>query len=81
MALESQKMNLDYIRTFVVLGQSKSMYEASKKMNVDPSNVSRHIKGLEESFKIKLLVPTPKNKELQLTQIGKYFFSSKDLAL
>ncbi len=31
MALESQKMNLDYIRTFVVLGQSKSMYEASKK--------------------------------------------------
>lgn len=74
MSLASQKMNLDYMRTFVVLGQSRSMYEASKKMEVDASYVSRHIKGLEETLNLKLVIPSSKNKELQLTEAGKYFF-------
>ena len=53
MGLNSQKMNLDYIRTFVVLAQSKNMTEASIKLGVTPSYVSRHISKLEEELKTK----------------------------
>ena len=70
MALKSQRMNLDYIRTFVI----KSMTDASKKMDVTPSYVSRHIRGLEEELGTKLLTPTPKNLPIKLTETGKFFF-------
>ena len=74
MALKSQRMNLDYIRTFVITGQSESMTDASKKMDVTPSYVSRHIRGLEEELGTKLLTPTPKNLPIKLTETGKFFF-------
>ena len=74
MALSSQKMNLDYIRTFVVLGQSSNMTEASKKLGVNVSYVSRHIKQLEDELGVRLTIPSPKNKDLQLTENGKFFF-------
>lgn len=72
--LSSQKMNLDYIRTFVVLGQSANMTEASRALGIDVSNVSRHVKKLEELFSTKLVIPGAKNQSLQLTEEGKYFF-------
>ena len=75
MALSSQKMNLNNIRTFVVLGQSNNMTEASKKLDVAISLVSRHLKQLEEELQTKLVVPTPKNQKLKLTDDGKYFFN------
>lgn len=75
MGLCSQTMNLDYIRTFVVLGQSRNMTEASKKLNIDVSNVSRHIKMLEKELKVKLIMTGTKNRDLQLTDIGRYFFT------
>ena len=56
MGLNSQRMNLDYIRTFVVLAQSRNMTEASEKLNVTPSYVSRHIANLEEELNTKLVV-------------------------
>lgn len=74
MSLNSLKMNLDFIRTFTVLGQSRNMTEASRKLGVDTSYVSRHIKQLETELQTKLIVPGPKNKEMQLTEAGKYFF-------
>lgn len=74
MALNSLKMNLDYIRTFVVLGQSRNMTETAKKLSVTVSYVSRHIKALEDELQVKLLIPIAKNKDLQLTDAGKYFF-------
>ena len=74
MALNSQRMNLDYIRTFVVLGQSRNMTEASQKLNVTISYVSRHIRQLEEELNTKLIIPSPKNRDLQLTESGIYFF-------
>lgn len=74
MALSSQKMNLDYIRTFVVLGQSSNMTDASKKLDVNVSYVSRHLKQLEESLNTRLIIPSPKNKDLQLTEAGQFFF-------
>ncbi len=74
MSLSSLKMNLDFIRTFTVLGQSRNMTEASRKLGVDTSYVSRHIKQLEQELQTKLIIPGPKNKEMQLTEAGKYFF-------
>lgn len=74
MGLNSQKMNLDNIRTFVILGQSNNMTEASKKLNVNVSFVSRHIKELEDELNEKLVIPTPKNKNLQLTPVGRFYF-------
>lgn len=74
MALSSQKMNLDYIRTFVVLGQSTNMTDASIKLKVNVSYVSRHLKQLEDELGTKLIIPSPKNKDLQLTDAGKFFF-------
>ena len=74
MALSSQKMNLDHIRTFVVLGQSTNMTDASKKLNVNVSYISRHLKQLEEELGTRLIIPSPKNKDLQLTEAGKFFF-------
>lgn len=74
MALVSQNMNLDYIRTFVILAQSKTMTEASNKLGVGTSYVSRHVRALEEELDVKLLLLTPKNKEIKLTEDGKYFY-------
>lgn len=74
MGLNSQKMNLDYIRTFVVLGQSSNMTDASRKLGVNVSCVSRHIKLLEDELGATLIMPNPKNKDLQLTKAGVFFF-------
>lgn len=74
MNLESKIMNLDYIRTFVITAQSKTMYEASKKMNVTPSYVSRHINGLEDALNTKLIISGVKGQELKLTESGEYFY-------
>ena len=74
MNLKSKTMNLDYIRTFVITSQSKTMYEASKKMDVTPSYISRHIDGLEDSLNTKLIISGVKGQELKLTESGKYFY-------
>lgn len=74
MGLVSLNMNLDYIRTFVVTAQSKSMLEASKKMNVTPSYVSRHIESLENKLNTKLVIVGSKSQDLQLTESGEYFY-------
>ncbi len=74
MALNSQKMNLDYIRTFVVLGQSRNMTQASQKLNVTISYISRHLRQLEEELEVKLIISSPQNRELELTESGKYYF-------
>lgn len=74
MGLSSLKMNLDYIRTFVVLCQSSNMTVASNKLGVNVSYVSRHIKNLEDELQTKLIIPSPKNKDLQLTEAGKFFY-------
>lgn len=74
--LKSQNMNLDYIRTLAILGQSGNMTEASIKMGVRTSYISRHISGLEETLSVKLIIPQPKNKPLKFTEAGKYFYDN-----
>lgn len=72
--LSSQKMNLDYVRTFVVLAQSNNMTTASKRLDVNVSYISRHLKALEDALGVKLVIPSPKNKDLQLTKAGEFFY-------
>lgn len=76
--LKTQSMNLDYIRTFVIVGQSKDLADASSKLNIDPTNVSRHIKALEEIMGTKLLNRNQKNFEL--TEDGKKLFEGYEKA-
>lgn len=68
--LRTQSINLDYIRTFVVVSQSKGFKEASTKLNIDHTNVSRHIKNLEEIFETKLINRNSKSI-IELTEDGK----------
>ncbi len=73
MGLNSQKMNLDTIRTFVVLSQSRNMTEVSIKLKTTPSSVSRHIMTLEEELGTKLIINS-KHQDLKLTEDGLLFF-------
>jgi len=53
--MNTETMGLDFVRTFVKVGQSNTMGEASKKLHLSQSNVSRHIKILEEHLNTKLI--------------------------
>lgn len=76
--LKTQSMNLDYIRTFVIVGQSKDLTDAASKLNIDPTNVSRHIKALEEIMQTKLL--NRNQKTFELTEDGKKLFEGYEKA-
>lgn len=73
--LKTQSMNLDVIRTFVVVGQSKSFQEASVKLLIDRSSVSRHIALLEETLGFKVIKRLDNNL-IELTKMGKKLFDS-----
>lgn len=77
--LKTQSMNLDYIRTFVVVGQSKDYKEAANKLNIDYTNVSRHIKALEDLMETKLINRNSKNI-IELTEDGKKLFDGYEKA-
>lgn len=71
--LKIQSMNLDYIRTFVVVGQSKDYKDAANKLKIDYTNVSRHIKALESLMEAKLINRNSENF-IELTDDGKKLF-------
>jgi len=77
--LNTQNMNLDLIRTFVVVGQSKSFNEAALKLNIDYSNVTRHLKALESLFGTKLIKRDSTNL-IELTEEGKELFDGYERA-
>ena len=77
--LKTQSMNLDYVRTFVVVGQSKDYRDAANKLNIDHTNVSRHIKALEEIMETKLVSRSSK-KIIELTKEGKKLFDGYEKA-
>ena len=77
--LNTPTMNLDYIRTFVIVGQSKGIYEAASKLNLDYTNVSRHIKALEKLYGTKLVRKISKNY-IELTEDGKELFDGYEKA-
>lgn len=71
-------LNLNFIRTFVVLGQSKSITEATKKLNIDRSNISRNISNLEKAYETKLFNITP--QKFELTEDGRTLFEGFEKA-
>ena len=73
------KMNLDLIRTFVIVGQSKDFVEAASKLKIDQTNVSRHIKSLENLMETKLIKKNSKNY-IELTEDGKTLFEGYEKA-
>lgn len=77
--LNIQSMNLDYIRTFVVVGQSKDFKDAANKLNIDYTNVSRHIKALEKIMETKLINRNSKNM-VELTEDGQKLFDGFEKA-
>ena len=77
--LNTQSMNLDLIRTFVIVGQSKDLSDASSKLKIDKSNVSRHIKALEGLMGTKLIKKNSKNY-IELTEDGKLLFDGFEKA-
>lgn len=77
--LNTQSMNLDLIRTFVIVGQSRDYNDAALKLGMDRSNVSRHIKTLEELMGTKLINKNAKNY-IELTEDGKVLFDGYEKA-
>lgn len=71
-------INLNFIRTFVVVGQSKSITEATKKLNIDRSNISRNISNLEKAYGTKLF--NISSQKFELTEDGKELFEGFEKA-
>lgn len=76
--MNTQFMNLDLIRTFVIVGQSKDLSDAASKLKLDLTNVSRHIKALEEIMGTKLL--NRNSKGYELTESGQKLFEGYEKA-
>ena len=77
--LNTKTMNLNLVRTFVIVGQSKDLKEAASKLDIDPSNVSRNIKSLESIMGTKLINRNSKNY-IELTENGKELFEGYEKA-
>lgn len=70
--MNTEMMNLNYVRTFVKLGQSNTVAEACRKIGISQSNVSRQIKKLEEELRVKLIENTW--GKIVLTKDGEMIF-------
>lgn len=77
--LNTQSMNLDLIRTFVIVGKSKDFNDAASKLKIDATNVSRHIKTLEQLMGTKLINKNAKNY-IELTEDGQILFDGYEKA-
>lgn len=77
--LNTESMNLDLIRTFVIVGQSKDFNDAASKLKIDATNVSRHIKTLEQLMGTKLINKNAKNY-IELTEDGQILFDGYEKA-
>ncbi|MCI9234194.1 MAG: LysR family transcriptional regulator [Bacilli bacterium] len=71
-------MNLNLVRTFVIVGQSKDLNDAAHKLEIDRTNVSRHIAALESIYETKLL--NNDSKTFELTEDGKKLFDDYEKA-
>ena len=76
--LNTPKMNLNVIRTLVILGQSKSIYEGMKKLKVDRATITRHLEALEKIFNTKIYNIV--GKKFCLTEDGKKIFEGYEKA-
>ena len=64
-------MEIRYVREFLALAETKSYLEASERMFVTPSSLTRHIKALEDEIGVPL-IDRPSHR-VTLTPYGKTF--------
>ena len=70
MYFESEKINLNNLKFFIVAAESKSITEVSEKLEYSPSSVSTNLSTLESQLGVKLLYRDP----LKTTEIGEKIY-------
>ncbi len=64
-------MNVDYLKEFVVLAETKNFWEASERLFMNQSTLSKHIKSLENDLGVPLFTRT--TRHVNLTNYGQIF--------
>lgn len=64
-------MNTDYLKEFLVLAETKNFWEASERLYMNQSTLSKHIKALETELGIDLFTRT--TRRVRLTGYGQTF--------
>ena len=64
-------MNTEYLKEFVVLAETKNFGEASDRLYMNQSTLSKHIKSLENELGINLFLRT--TRRVELTNYGQTF--------
>ena len=72
-------INLNLYRTFLIVAKSKSLAEASDKLNMEKTSVSKNIKQLEDSLEVKLFYR--ENRGMKLTPKGQELYDYVNKAL
>ena len=69
-----KRMDWDRLRIFLLVANEGSLTDASKRLNLSQSSISRQIKKLEDSLKVVLFHRHPRG--LLLTEQGELLFKS-----
>lgn len=72
-------VNLNLYKTFLIVAKSKSLADASNKMNIEKTSISKNIKQLEDTLGVKLFYR--ENRGMQLTEKGKELYEFIDKGL
>lgn len=64
-------MNTDYLKEFLVLAETKNFWEASERLYMNQSTLSKHIKALETELGVDLFTRT--TRRVELTSYGQTF--------
>jgi DNA-binding transcriptional LysR family regulator len=57
-------MELNHLRTFIVVAEERNVTRAAKRLFMTPSSVSAHIKAIEEELNLKLFIRKPQGMEI-----------------
>lgn len=66
-----EKMELDYLKEFMLLVETRYYAEAAEKLFISPSTLTRHIQTLEKELGKPLFIRT--SRKVELTSFGKVF--------
>ncbi len=75
----NSNINLNLYKIFLAVAKSKSLSEASSKMNIEKTSISKSIKQLEDALGAKLFYR--ENKGMQLTKKGQELYEYIDKGL
>ena len=70
-------MNTDNLKEFMVLAETKNFWEASDRLYMNQSTLSKHIKSLENELGVPLFTRT--TRRVELTSYGQTFLPMQNL--